>query len=93
MPLFEVHGVHARTQSLIEGVAFCPLVRDADRITWEQEYSIQHQQQIIDSQSVMLRQDITLHSNTYIADGIAPVIYAVDDTGMNVFPSPPAEVS
>jgi len=93
MPLFEVHGVHARTQSLIEWVVFCPLVRDADRAKWEQEYSVQHQQQVLDSQNFFLLQDINMHSDIFIDEDLAHVMYASNDSGATFFPSPPSEVS
>jgi hypothetical protein len=90
--MFEVHGVHARAQSHVEGIAFTPYVYDKDRLKWEQEYSIGHQQQIIESQMVSLRKDTTLHSSTYLEGDIAPSIFTSDLEG-NVFPSPPSEVS
>ena len=89
LPMFEVHAVHTRTQSLAEAVAFIPFVSDEQKNQWIQ-YSQLNQWHIKESQNITLRKDTTLRSEYYVDEPILPIFFAVDDQGRG-FPAPKAE--
>jgi len=51
LPMFEVHGQHARAQSGVEVVAFAPLVLESQRDDWL-DYTLYHQDWIEQSREV-----------------------------------------
>ena len=87
IPLFEVDGHHARTQSGIEVFALIPLVYPEQRQAWE-KYSVENQGWLEESRKIVVSGEGNLESTSYVDAPISSVIYEVDEA-WNPIPSPP----
>jgi len=90
MGLFESNAHHAREQSGAEVMTFHPIVRNEDRLLWEQ-YSIEHQHWIKTSHALIAEGEDHEHSDyadMVENEPIAPFIHSHNELGEDVRSSP-----
>jgi hypothetical protein len=85
MPMFEVSGQQARLKSGVELFAYCPIVSQAQKASWE-NYTVQDNVQdwIAYSREIYLSSDFAQPGTTYARDvnatAVAPYIWQYDTT-------------
>jgi len=74
LPMFEIHGQHAREQSGVEVFAFAPLVEESERAQWL-EYSWDNQGWIDKSREILASQRGEYVLDDYVNASISTELY------------------